>query len=189
MFGFTGTYKGCRVSVQGTGMGQPSMSIYATELFRFYNAQKAIRIGTCGAIHESTKMRDVVIAASACTDSAIQTLRFGNLRFAPTADFGLLETARLAAKAKGVIPSVGPVASTDLFYDDNDNWKVWAKYGVLGMEMETAELYTLAALYKRKALALLTVSDHLVTGESTTAEERQKTFTTMIEIALETAIA
>jgi purine-nucleoside phosphorylase len=188
MLGFTGTYKGKRVSVQGTGMGAPSLSIYVNELFRFYGVQTAIRIGTCGAMQESTKVRDLIIASSACSDSAIFNQRFGCLHFAPAADFSLLEKAHLAAKAKGIRYAVGSVASCDLFYDDNDFWKLWAKYGVLGKEMETAELYTLAAQFKRKALALLTVSDHMATGEDTTAEERQTTFTTMINIALDTAI-
>jgi purine-nucleoside phosphorylase len=188
MFGFTGTYKGKRVSVQGTGMGQPSLSIYVNELFRFYNVQTAIRIGTCGAVHESTKVRDLIIASAACSDSAILNQRFGSLHFAPSADFSLLEKAHLAAKAQGIKHVVGAVASSDLFYDDNENWKLWAKYGVLGIEMETAELYTLAALCNRKALALLTVSDHIATGETTTAEERQTTFTAMMKIALEAAL-
>jgi purine-nucleoside phosphorylase len=187
MFGFTGTYKGKRVSIQGTGMGQPSMSIYVNELFRFYDVQTAIRIGTCGAIQPSTNLRDVILASAACTDSAILTQRFGSLHFAPSADFSLLEKAHLAADARGLKHVVGAVASSDLFYDDNANWKLWAKYGVLGIEMEAAELYTLAALFNRKALALLTVSDHIAKGETTTAEERQTTFTQMIEIALDAA--
>lgn len=188
MLGFTGTYKGKRISVQGTGMGQPSLSIYVNELFSSYNVQKAIRVGTCGAIHYSTKIRDIILASSACSDSANNIQRFGQLHFAPTADFSLLKKADLEAEKMGLPHLVGAVASTDLFYDEKENWKLWAQYGVLGMEMETAELYTLAAKYGRKALAILTVSDHIQTGESSTAEERQKTFNAMIEIALETAI-
>ncbi len=187
MFGYTGTYKGKRVSVQGTGMGQPSLSIYVNELFQFYGVQKAIRIGTCGAIHESTKVRDIIIAQSACSDSSLMNQRFGDLHFAPTANFELLMKAYNAAQAKGIKPLVGSVISSDLFYDENENWKLWAKYGVLGVEMESAELFTLAAKYGRQGLALLTVSDHIVTGEATTSEEREKTFTGMMEIALEAA--
>ena len=188
MFGFTGTYKGKKVSVQGTGMGQPSLSIYVHELFQFYNVQTAIRVGTCGAINKNIHVRDTILANSACTDSAIITQRFGNLHYAPSANFDLLYTAYNKAKENNINVAVGPCASSDLFYDDNSNWKKWAEYGVLGVEMEAAELYTLAAKYNRKALAILTVSDHIITGEQTTAEERQVTFKDMIKIALETAI-
>jgi purine-nucleoside phosphorylase len=188
MFGFTGTYKGKKVSVQGTGMGQPSLSIYVNELFQFYNVQTAIRVGTCGAINKNIHVRDTILANSACTDSAIITQRFGNLHYAPSANFDLLYTAYNKAKENNINVAVGPCASSDLFYDDNSNWKRWAEYGVLGVEMEAAELYTLAAKYNRKALAILTVSDHIITGEQTTAEERQVTFKDMIKIALETAI-
>jgi len=189
MYGFTGTYNGKRVSVQGTGMGQPSLSIYVNELFQFYGVQKAIRIGTCGAINKNTKLRDVIIASSACSDSAILNQRFGNLHYAPTADWDLLSTAKSIADKMGVRNVVAPVVSSDLFYDDNENWKLWAKYGVQGVEMEAAELYTLAAKFGRKALGIMTVSDHIVTGEATTAQERQETFKDMLKIALETAIA
>ncbi len=189
MFGYTGTYKGKRISVQGTGMGQSSLSIYVNELFQFYGVQKAIRIGTCGAIHESTKVRDIIIAMSACTDSSLMNQRFGDLHYAPTADFDLMQKAYNAAISRNVTPIMASVTSSDLFYDENENWKLWAKYGVKGIEMESAELYTLAAKFQRKALSILTVSDHIVTGEATTAEERQKTFTTMMEIALDAATA
>ena len=189
MFGYTGTYKGKKVSVQGTGMGQPSLSIYVNELFQFYGVKKTIRIGTCGAIHESTKVRDVIFAMGACSDSCLLNQRFGNLHFAPTADWNLLQNAVKAAEKIGVKPLVGTCVSSDLFYDENENWKLWAKYGVLGVEMEAAELYTLAKKYDRQALAILTVSDHIANGEATTAEERQKTFTQMMEIALEAVIA
>ncbi len=189
MLGYTGTYKGKRVSVQGTGMGQPSLSIYVNELFNVYNVQKAIRIGTCGAVHKSTKVRDIIIAMSACTDSALINQRFGSLHFAPTANYELMAKAIEAAKAKNIKHMVGSVTSSDLFYDDNENWKLWASYGVLGIEMEAAELYTLAAKFERQALAILTVSDHIATGETTTSEERQLTFKGMMEIALEAAIS
>ncbi len=189
MYGFTGTYKGKEVSVQGTGMGQPSISIYANELFEFYGVEKAIRVGTCGAVQPDTKLRDVIIAMSACTDSAINTNRFGGKHFAPTANFELLKKAYDAAMEKKLSVQVGSVVSSDVFYDEAEMWKTWAKYGVLGIEMEAAELYTLAAKYNRKALAILTVSDHILHGEFTTAEERQLTFNSMIEIALEAATA
>ncbi len=188
MFGFTGTYKGKRISVQGTGMGQPSISIYANELFSSYGVQTAVRIGTCGAVHASTKVRDVILAQSACSDSANLVQRFGHLHYAPTADFSLLYKAYETAKALSLPVLCGPVTSTDLFYDENETWKLWAQYGVLAMEMETAELYTLAAKYGRKALSILTVSDHIATGESTGAEERQKTFSHMMKLALETVL-
>jgi len=186
MYGFTGTYKGKRVSVQGTGMGQPSLSIYVNELFRFYGVQKAIRVGTTGAVQESTNLRDVIIAMSACSDSALNLHRFGSRLFAPTASFELVKKAYDAAVSLGITPLVGSVTSSDTFYDDEDSWKLWASYGILGIEMEAAELYTLAAKFGRQALALLTVSDHIAKGTSTTAEERQTTFRGMMEIALET---
>lgn len=186
MFGFTGTYKGKRVSVQGTGMGQPSLSIYVNELFNSYGVQTAIRVGTCGGIQENVRVRDTIIVNAACSESAMQTSRFGHLHFAPAADFGLLRNAYEAAERLGIKALVGQCASSDAFYDEQEYWKVWQKYGVLGLEMEAAELYTLAAQYKRRALAILTVSDHMITHEVTTAEERQKTFSDMIKVALET---
>ncbi len=189
MFGFTGTYQGRRISVQGTGMGQPSLSIYVTELFQFYGVRTAIRVGTCGAVRESVRVRDTILADAACTDSALMTQRFGNLHFAPAADFGLLLAAYEAARRSGIRALVGTVASSDLFYDENENWKKWAAYGVLGVEMECAELYTLAAKFGRRALAVLTVSDHIVTGEATSAADRQSTFRDMAVLALEAAVA
>lgn len=189
MFGFTGTYNSKRVSVQGTGMGQPSLSIYVNELFQFYGVKKAIRIGTAGGCSEDIKIRDTLLAMSACTDSSLQSQRFGMLHFAPTADWELLKTADQVAEKLGIAHSVGSCISSDMFYDENQNWKLWAKYGVKAVEMEAAELYTLAAKFHRKALAILTISDHLMTGEATSAEERQTTFTNMMKIALETATA
>ena len=189
MYGYTGTYKGKRVSVQGTGMGQPSLSIYVNELFRFYNVQKAIRVGTCGAVREDTALRDVILAEGACSDSALNTQRFNGMHFAPIADFGLLHTAYQKASEMSLNTKVGLCVSSDNFYDDNENWKLWAEYGALGIEMEASELYTLAAKYNRKALAILTVSDHILLGGQTTAEERQTSFTKMIELALETVTA
>ena len=190
ILGFTGTYKGKRVSVQGTGMGIPSISIYVNELFREYGVKRAIRIGTAGSINENVKIRDLVLAMSACTDSGANSHRFGNRNFAPTASFSLLKKAWEIATEKGWQPKVGSVVSDDLFYtEESDEWKLWAKFGCLALEMECAELYTLAAKYGREALGIMTVSDSLVTGESTSSQERQTTFTRMMEVALETAIS
>ena len=189
MYGFTGIYNGKKVSVQGTGMGQPSISIYVNELFRFYGVQKAIRVGTCGAVHKDIALRDVILAQGACTDSAINTRRFKGMHYAPIADYGLLSTAHQKALDLGLNVKVGLCVSSDVFYDDDENWKLWAEYGALGIEMEASELYTLAAKYGRKALAILTVSDHILLGGETTAEERQTSFTNMIKVALETATA
>lgn len=188
MYGFTGTYKGVPVSVQGTGMGQPSLSIYVTELFKFYDVQTAIRIGTCGAVHENINLRDTIIVNSACSDSSLINQRFGNLHFAPTSNFELVRTADKIASEMGIRYSVGSVASSDLFYDKNENWRKWAEYGVLGIEMEAAELLTLAAEYKRKAMAIMTVSDHILKGGATTAEERQTAFKNMMQLALDTIV-
>jgi purine-nucleoside phosphorylase len=190
IFGYTGLYKGKRVSVQGTGMGIPSISIYVNELYRDYKVKRALRIGTAGSLQESVKLRDLVLAMSACTDSGANTLRFAGRSFAPTASFNLLKTAYEAARARGWEPKVGAVVSSDMFYtEDPDDWKLWARFGCLAVEMECAELYTLAAKYGREALCLLTVSDSMITGETTSAEERQTTFTAMMEVALETAIS
>ena len=188
MYGFTGTWQGKRVSVQGTGMGIPSISIYVNELIREYDVKNLIRIGTCGAMKEEVGLRDVIIAMSACTDSNVNHLRFKGMNYAATASYQLLSKAVETAKEKGMTPRVGAVVTSDTFYqDDQDAWKLWAGYGVLAAEMETAELYTLAARYGVDALAILTVSDHIVTHELTTAEERQNTFKQMIEIALSLA--
>ena len=190
ILGFTGNYKGKPVSVQGTGMGIPSISIYLHELFRDYGVKKAIRIGTAGSIQENLKIRDIVLAMSASTDSGVNFRRFGGHCYAPTASWNLLKKAWDIAQAKGLEITVGNVVSEDLFYtEDPDEWKKWAKYGSLALEMESSELYTVAAQFGREALAILTISDHLVTHEITTAEERQTAFTRMMEIALETAIS
>lgn len=187
MFGYTGTYKGQKVSVMGTGMGMPSHSIYVNELLREYGVKRLIRVGTCGALQEDIKVRDVIIAMSACTDSNVNRIRFQGLDFAPTADFELLEKAWRRGKEIGLSVKVGSIISSDSFYsEDPDQWKMWARYRVLAVEMETAELYTLAAKFNAKALAILTVSDSLVTHEATSAQERETTFKTMLELALET---
>ncbi|MBU5590475.1 purine-nucleoside phosphorylase [Clostridium sp. MSJ-4] len=188
MYGYTGTYKGKRVSVQGTGMGVPSISIYVNELIQSYNVKNLIRIGTCGSIQEDIKVRDMILAMSACTDSAINKIRFEGRDYAPTANFELLKKAYDLGVAKGLNVKAGTVLTSDSFYqDDREAWKKWASFGVMSIEMEAAALYTLAAKFNRKALAILTVSDSIVTGEETTAKERQETFTHMMEVALELA--
>ena len=190
ILGYTGTYRGTRISVQGTGMGMPSISIYANELMEHYGVQKLIRVGTCGGMHEKVKLRDVFIAQGATTDSSmIRNIFGGSINYAPLADYDLLSAAVEHAKKLNLSVRVGNVISVDRFYDEEiDNEKL-RKYGVLAVEMEAAALYTLAAKFGRRALALFTVSDHLLTGERCTAEERQTTFEDMIKIALETAVA
>ena len=188
MFGYTGTYKGKRISVQGTGMGVPSISIYVTELMQEYDVKKLIRVGTCGSIHKDVKVRDVIIAQSASTDSKMNEIIFNGIDFAPTANFDLLLKAYNAGLEKGLNLRVGNVFTEDVFYNEFAEHEKWAQYGVLALEMETAALYTLAAKFDRQALSILTVSDHLLTGEVTTAEERQITFNDMIVVALDAAI-
>jgi purine-nucleoside phosphorylase len=171
-------------------MGIPSISIYLNELFRDYGVERAIRVGTAGSLRPEIKLRDLVIALSASTDSGANAIRFGGRDYAPTATFSLVMTAYNAALSRGWQPRVGSVVSSDMFYtEDPDDWKLWAKFGCLAVEMEAAELYTLAAKYGREALALLTISDSIVTGESSDAEERQTSFTQMMEVALETAVS
>ncbi|WP_445491145.1 purine-nucleoside phosphorylase [Niallia sp. 03133] len=188
MFGYTGTYKGKRISVQGTGMGVPSISIYINELMASYNVQNLIRVGTCGAIQQDVKVRDVILAMSASTDSQMNRLTFGGVDFAPTANFELLKKAYDTGVEKGLSLKVGNVFTADMFYNDNSELEKWAKYQILAIEMESAALYTLAAKYNRKALSVLTVSDHILTGEETSADERQTTFNDMIEVSLEAAV-
>ncbi|BDU50840.1 purine-nucleoside phosphorylase [Haliovirga abyssi] len=185
MYGFTGTYKGKRISVQGTGMGVPSISIYVNELINEYGVKNLIRIGSCGSLQEDVHIRDVILAMSASSNSSINNVRFNGTGFAPTANFELLNKAYLIAKEKKVNVKVGNVFTSDHFYQDDAGWwKIWAEHGVLAVEMETAALYTIAAQKKVNALAILTVSDSLVTWEETSSEEREKTFTDMMEIAL-----
>lgn len=186
MFGFTGRYKGKLVSVQGTGMGIPSISIYLHELINHYQVQKLIRIGSCGSLQLDIKVRDIILAMSASTDSAINKIRFNGKDYAPTACYELIKIAEYIAIQEDFPVKVGNVFTTDNFYHDNVNhWQLWADYGTLAIEMETAALYTIAAKFKVKALSILTVSDSLVTGEKTTSEEREKTFDQMAELALE----
>lgn len=190
MFGFTGTYQGVRLSVQGSGMGMPSAAIYTHELINEYGVNTLIRVGSCGALTESLKLRDVVAAIGSSTDSNMNRARFdGLIDYAPVADFGLLRTAVEVAERRGVQMRVGPILAADAFYTDRpDLYDRLADYGVLAVEMESAALYTIAARFKARALTVLTVSDHIKTGERTTAEERERTFAEMVEIALDTAI-
>ncbi len=188
MYGYTGYYKGKKISTQGSGMGMPSLSIYANELIREYGVKKLIRVGSCGSLSKKAGIRDVILAMSASTNSKMNEIRFNGLDFAPTADFDLLRKAYKAARELEIDPKVGNILSCDDFYSDDEDWfKIWQQYGTLAVEMESAELYTLAAKYDIQALSILTVSDSLVTGEQTTSEEREKTFTEMMNIALEIA--
>ncbi|QHS23115.1 purine-nucleoside phosphorylase [Virgibacillus sp. MSP4-1] len=190
MYGFTGTYKGEKVSVQGTGMGVPSISIYVNELIQEYDVQKLIRVGSCGALQKDVNVRDVILASTSTTDSQMNRVTFGNIDFAPSANFHLLKNAYDVSTNKDIAPKVGNVFTSDSFYRDNAQElnELLAKYNVLAVEMETTALYTLAAKFNREALSILTVSDHIITGEETTAEERQTTFNDMMEIALDTII-
>jgi len=189
MFGFTGTWQGRPVSVQGSGMGQPSMAIYVDELFREYDVQKIVRVGSCGSFVEAVALRDVVLASGACTNSSMNQQRFHGLDYAPVADFGLLRAAYDAAVAREMSPHVGLIFSTDSFYWTRaELMKPMVDHGVLAVDMEASALYTLAAAYGRKALTICTVSDHIVTGEQTTAQEREQTFGAMVEIALAAAV-
>ncbi len=188
MYGFTGTYKGKRVSVQGTGMGVPSHSIYVNELITEYGAKQLIRIGSCGSIQEDINLRDIVLAMSASTTSAVNRRRFPLVDYAATANFDLLYRAYNYAKENGKDVKVGNIITTDLFYDDDyTDLKKLAEFGVLVVEMESAELFTTAAKHGVKALAILTVSDHIFKGEKISPQDRQKTFTDMMEIALSIA--
>ena len=190
-FGYTGEYKGHRISVQGSGMGIPSMSIYINELVRFYGVKTIIRVGSCGGMAPGVKLRDVCLASGSSTDSAVVANSFAaGVHFAPLADFKLLDTAYHVAKNMGIEPKVGDIFAADRFYNDDIDMKKLADYGVIGTEMESAGLYLLAAKLHFRALSDLTVSDLLFgSQEKTTAAEREKTFNDMIKISLETAIA
>ncbi len=189
MLGFTGTYQGKRLSVMGTGVGMPSISIYVTELMRFYGVRTAIRVGSTGGLQEHVKLRDIVIAMSAHTNSNMVGSYFGGVTYAPTADFGLLSTAVALAKEQGLNAHVGPIYTSDSFYDDNqDTFQQLAAHGTLAVEMEGAALYTIAAREQARALVIATVSDHLLTHELLTSEERQTGFMTMAKLALDTAL-
>lgn len=186
MLGFTGSYRGVPVSVMGTGMGIPSASIYATELITEYGVERLIRVGSCGGILPSVKIRDVILAIGACTDSGVNRARYGGDDFAATADYWLLKAAEEAAAAKGIEVKVGNVHSADLFYNpDAKAFDRMEEMGVLAVEMEAAGLYGIAAERGARSLTIATVSDHVRTGESTSSAERQQTFEDMVEIALE----
>ncbi|MDQ0727115.1 purine-nucleoside phosphorylase [Microbacterium sp. W4I20] len=192
MLGFTGTWEGHRVSVQGSGMGQPSMAIYANEMFDSYDVQTVVRVGSCGALTEKLKVRDIIIANGACTDSGINRVRFHGLDYAPVADFSLLRAAVEASEAEPPASAVhvGLLLSSDQFYNTRPELnEPFVQHGVLGVEMETSGLYTLAAYHGRRALSICTVSDHILTGEETSAVEREQTFGEMIRIALRAATA
>lgn len=189
MLGFTGTYKGRKISVMGHGMGIPSCSIYAKELITDFGVKVIIRVGSCGAVMDDVRLRDVVIGMGACTDSKVNRQRFKDHDFAAIADYELVHNAVEAAKAKNVNVRVGNLFSADLFYSpDPDMFKVMEKYGILGVEMEAAGIYGVAAEFGARALTICTVSDHIKTGEQTTSDERQTTFNEMIEIALDSVL-
>jgi purine-nucleoside phosphorylase len=191
MFGFTGKWQGVDVSIQGSGMGMPSASIYAHELINDYGAKTLIRVGSCGALTEDLQLRDVIAASGSATDSNMNRMRFdGLIDYAPVADFGLLRTAVEVAERRDIPMRVGPIFAADAFYSDRpDLYDTLADYGVLAVEMESAALYTIAMRYRARALTVLTVSDNIKTGARTTSEEREQTFGQMVEIALDTAIA
>lgn len=188
-YGYTGTYKGIEVSVQGTGMGVPSISIYVEELINEYECEILIRVGSAGSMQEDIHVRDVILGQAATTDSYINRQTFNNqVDFAPIANFGLLKTAYEKSEEAGYDVHVGNILTSDRFYNEELDKEKLAQHGILATEMEAAALYTIAAKYGKKALAILTVSDHIITGEETTAEEREKSFNDMIKIALETSL-
>ena len=188
MLGYTGTYKGKRVSVMGSGMGMPTFSIYAHELITEYQVKTLIRVGTCGAFQPDLKIGDVLLAMTASTDSQVNKLRFNSMDYAPAAGFELLLKAYKAAGELGIPVRVGSIFTCDIYYYDSpDWWKKWADYGTLACEMETNALYTLAAKFNVEALAILTVSNSLITGEEAPTQQRERDFTQMAKIALEIA--
>ncbi len=190
MLGFTGSYKGNRVTIQGSGMGMPSLSIYANELIRDYGAKTLIRVGSIGGMQPQVKVRDVIIAMTCTTVATPSSSIFRELNYSPCADYGLLEAAVAATRKRDVGVHVGGIYSSDTFYDERpDLNEQMTRHGILGVEMEAAELYTLAARYGVRALGIMTVSDHLQTGEALPSDQREKTFGDMIEIALEAAFA
>jgi purine-nucleoside phosphorylase len=191
MLGFTGTWKGVRVSVQGSGMGMPSASIYTHELINDYGVRSVIRIGSCGAITDDLNLGDVIAAIGSATDSNMNRFRFdGLIDYAPVADFSLLRTAVGVAEQRGIAMRVGPILAADAFYTDRpDLYDTLAEYGVLAVEMESAAIYTIAARYRAKALTILTVSDHIKRGEKMDSAQREQGFGNMVEIGLDTAIA
>ncbi len=188
MYGYTGNYKGKRISVMGTGMGVPSISIYAHELITEYDVKNLIRVGSAGSYQEHIKIRDIVLAMAASSNSGVNQLRFGGADYAPTANFDLFQKAVETAKRKHIPLKAGNIFTSDEFYEDDfESYKKWSKFGVLCVDMETSGLYTIAAKHHVNALTILTISDSLVTGERTTSKARETTFKDMIEIALELA--
>jgi|TARA_B110000091_G_scaffold211363_1_gene255852 purine-nucleoside phosphorylase len=189
MFGYTGSYKGKPISVMGSGMGIPSISIYATELYRDYGVESIIRIGSCGAVRDDVKIRDLVIAMAASTDSNVNRQRFNQVDFAACADFSLLKRVVDTAEKLKKAVHVGNIFTADLFYTPQpEMFKTMETYGILAVEMEAAGLYGVAAEYGKKALTVLTVSDHIKTGEQTTSAERETTFNDMMELTLESIL-
>jgi purine-nucleoside phosphorylase len=190
MLGFTGTYKGMPVSAMGTGMGIPSASIYVTELIRFYGVKRLVRVGSAGGLTTDVPLRGIVLASGACTDSSVNRARYGGWDYAATADFGLLSATAGAAEAAGLDVYVGNVHSSDSFYNPVPNaLEIWQSMNVLAVEMEAAGLYAIAAGEGARALAVLTISDHLVSAEETTSNERERTFGDMITLALDGLLA
>ena len=188
MLGYTGTWKSNKVTIHGSGMGMPSLSIYVNELIRHYNAKTLIRIGSAGGMQKKVKLRDVVIAMTATCISTPSSTIFKELNFAPCADFGLLQNAAMIAETKKISTHVGGIYSSDTFYDERlDLNEELTRHGILAVEMETAELYNLALRYKRRALSILTISDHLQTGKALSPKDRESSFNDMVEIALESA--
>lgn len=189
MFGYTGTYKGKKVSVMGSGMGMPSIGIYAHELYAFYGVERIIRVGTCGAYSPDCKVFDVILAQGACTNSAWAHQYALPGTFSAISDFGMLKNAYEITESKKMNAHVGNILSSDIFYNDQPEvWKKWAKMGCLGVEMESYALYSTAAYLHKKALCILTVSDSFITHEETTPQQRQTSFKDMMEIALEVAV-
>jgi purine-nucleoside phosphorylase len=189
MLGFTGVYKGVKISVQGGGMGIPSTSIYTNELIKEYDVKTIIRVGTTGSIKSDIHIGETILAQSACTDSNVNRLAFGGMDYSPIADFGLLMKAYQTAQDLSIPVTVGAVFSTDSFYNGSpDRYHIWAQHGVLALEMESTALYTLAAKNNAKALTILTVSDNIITGEAMSAEEREHKIEHVARLALETAI-
>jgi purine-nucleoside phosphorylase len=188
MLGYTGTWRGHRVTIQGSGMGMPSLSIYANELMTTYDAQTLIRIGSCGGMQPHVGIRDIIIAMTASTLTSPSSAILREISFAPCADWGLLRAAVAAADATGTKTHVGGIYSSDVFYSERPDLDAqMVRHGILAVEMEAAELYTLAARHGRRALAILTVSDHLQTGEALPAHDRERSFADMVQIALKAA--
>lgn len=185
MLGYTGYYKGSRISVMGTGMGIPSVAIYVTELIKEYGVKNLVRIGSAGSLQIDVKIHDIVIAMASSTTSYVNTKRFNGADYAPTANFNLLMQAIKTAENLSIPIKAGNILSTDEFYDDNEQWyKIWSDYGVLCVEMETTALYTIAAKYKVNALGIFTISDNLISKDIIDAKAREQSFTQMAELVL-----